>query len=52
MASGSEIRKYVFEVAKKFDLNRFVKFETMVKEAIWNDAAGKWDLTSESRLIL
>ena len=48
MASGLEIRKYVSEVAKKFDLNRFVKFETMVKEAIWNDAIGKWDLTSES----
>ena len=48
MASGTEIRKYVAEVAKKFDLNRFVKFETMVKEAVWDDAAGKWNLTSES----
>lgn len=45
MASGSEIRQYIFDIAKKFDLNRFVKFETMVKEAIWDDAEGKWNLT-------
>lgn len=46
MASGTEIRQYILEVAKKFDLNRFVSFKTIVKDAVWDGNAGKWDLTS------
>jgi cation diffusion facilitator CzcD-associated flavoprotein CzcO len=50
MASGEEIRRYIVETAKKFDLNRFVKFKTSVKEAIWDRDAGKWNLASKSQL--
>jgi cation diffusion facilitator CzcD-associated flavoprotein CzcO len=50
MASGEEIRRYVVETAKKFDLNRFVKFNTSVKDAVWDGDAGKWNLKSESPL--
>ncbi len=46
MAPGTEIRHYVLDVAKKFDLNRFVSFKTMVKDAVWDGDAGKWHLTS------
>jgi cation diffusion facilitator CzcD-associated flavoprotein CzcO len=45
MASGSEIRQYISEVAQKFDLNRFVSFKTSVQAASWDEHAGKWDLT-------
>lgn len=45
MASGSEIRQYISEVAKKFDLNRFVSFKTSVQAALWDEDAGNWDLT-------
>ena len=46
MAPGAEIRDYILEVAKKFDLSRFVSFKTMVKDAVWDGDAGKWHLTS------
>ena len=49
MASGEEIRDYVIATAKKFDLNRFVHFNTVVKECVWNDEPGKWKLISESQ---
>ena len=48
MASGEEIRRYVIGTAKKFDLNRFV--QTAVKDCVWDNEAGKWNLTSESQL--
>lgn len=50
MASGEEIRRYVIGAAKKFDLNRFVQFKTAVKDYVWDNEAGKWNLTSESQL--
>jgi cation diffusion facilitator CzcD-associated flavoprotein CzcO len=46
MAPGTEIRDYVLQVAKKFDLNRFVSFKTIVKDAVWDGDAGNWQLTS------
>ena len=46
MAPGTEIRDYILQVAKKFDLNRFVSFKTIVKDAVWDGDAGKWQLTS------
>jgi cation diffusion facilitator CzcD-associated flavoprotein CzcO len=55
MASGTEIRQYISEVAKKFDLNKFVSFNTIVKDAIWDSDAGKWNLTGtcfHGRLIV
>ena len=50
MASGEEIRRYIIATAKKFDLNRFAQFNTMVKDSMWDDDVGKWNLTSESQL--
>jgi cation diffusion facilitator CzcD-associated flavoprotein CzcO len=50
MAPGEEIRRYVIETAKKFDLNRFVRFNNSVKDAIWDGDAGKWNLTSKFQL--
>jgi cation diffusion facilitator CzcD-associated flavoprotein CzcO len=50
MASGEEIRRYIIETAQKFDLNRFAKFNTSVKDAVWDGEAGKWNLKSGSWL--
>ena len=47
MASGEEIRQYISETAKRFDLNRFIRFETTIKEAVWDEEAGKWNLSSQ-----
>ena len=48
MASGEEIRQYVTDTAKKFDLNRFVAFSTTLESAVWDAAAGNWNLNLSS----
>ena len=49
MASGEGIRRYIIGTAKKFDPNRFVQFKMVVKDCVWDNEAGKWNLTSESQ---
>lgn len=47
MAPGTEIRSYIQEVAKKFNLNRFVSFKASVQDAVWDSEAEKWNLTGK-----
>ena len=47
MASGHEILQYMRDVNKKFQLDRWIKFNTEVKEAIWDEGKGKWQLKRE-----
>jgi cation diffusion facilitator CzcD-associated flavoprotein CzcO len=47
MASGTEIRQYIKDVATKLDLEKYVQLNSRVVEANWNDGTGKWDLKSE-----
>ena len=49
MASGHEILQYMRDVNKKFQLDRWIKFNTEVKEAVWDEESGKWQLKCEYR---
>lgn len=44
MASGQEIIQYIRDVAKKFDLNRHISFNSPLQEAVWDEESGKWKL--------
>jgi cation diffusion facilitator CzcD-associated flavoprotein CzcO len=44
MASGDEILRYMRDVTAKFGLNRCIKFNTSLDEAVWTEDAGKWKL--------
>jgi hypothetical protein len=46
MASGTEIRQYIKDVATKLDLEKYMKFNHKVLEATWNEPEGRWDLLS------
>lgn len=50
MASGHEIIEYVRDVNRKFQLDRWIKFNANVQEARWNEKDGRWKLSSEQRL--
>jgi cation diffusion facilitator CzcD-associated flavoprotein CzcO len=41
-----EILRYANLVADRFDLRRDIDFETRVDKAAWDDAAGRWHLTT------
>ncbi|EED16121.1 monooxygenase, putative [Talaromyces stipitatus ATCC 10500] len=43
-SSGREILQYLKDVAKKFDLERFVKLDHKVTEAQWDEDTGTWKL--------
>jgi cation diffusion facilitator CzcD-associated flavoprotein CzcO len=47
MAGGAEILKYIQGTAKKFDLEKCMRFNTKVLEATWNENEGKWNLASK-----
>ena len=47
MASGSEIKDYILQVAEKFELNSFVSFKSNVREVVWDEEVGKWHLRSK-----
>ncbi|KAL2014882.1 hypothetical protein VTN00DRAFT_2407 [Thermoascus crustaceus] len=44
MAPGPEIRQYIRDASEKFDLVKFVRFNSKVISATWNDDVGRWDL--------
>ena len=46
MASGHEIIQYIRDVKRKFELDRCIKFNAEVDEAIWDEESGKWKLQS------
>ena len=48
LASGPEILEYVEETTQKFDLERFMKFDTRVLEAVFDEAIGKWNVSGQS----
>lgn len=41
---SEEIWKYFKDVAVKFDLEKYVKFQHKVNVAKWNEENGKWEL--------
>lgn len=44
--SGSEeIWRYFKDVAETYGLDRYVKFNTKVERAVWNEEEGIWKLT-------
>lgn len=44
-SSAKEIWQYIKDVATKYDLEKYVKFNTKVESAKWNEEAGVWKLT-------
>ncbi|KAF4626164.1 hypothetical protein G7Y89_g11997 [Cudoniella acicularis] len=43
-SSSEEIWRYFKHVATKYNLEKYIKFNTKVKSAIWNEDAGVWRL--------
>ncbi|KAJ5150457.1 uncharacterized protein N7500_010646 [Penicillium coprophilum] len=41
---GDQIQDYFVDFSKKYDLERYVQFETTVISATWLDANGEWEL--------
>jgi cation diffusion facilitator CzcD-associated flavoprotein CzcO/acetyl esterase/lipase len=46
-ATQPEILSYAQFVAKKHDMYRHISFDTKVNEAVWDDAARKWTVTTD-----
>ena len=46
-APQPETERYLNHVADKFDLRRDIQFQSRVKAAIFDEAAGAWDITLE-----
>lgn len=44
-SSATEIWQYFKDVATKYDLEKYVKFNTKVESAVWNEEEGLWKLT-------
>ncbi|KAF8609669.1 FAD/NAD(P)-binding domain-containing protein [Ceratobasidium sp. AG-I] len=40
-----EIKKYLDSYEKRFDLRRFISFNTLVAKAFWDEHVNKWELT-------
>lgn len=47
-SSAEEIWQYFKDVATKYDLEKYVKFEHKIKLAKWNEERGVWDLTVQA----
>jgi cation diffusion facilitator CzcD-associated flavoprotein CzcO len=46
-APGAELKRYADHVADTYDLRRHLRFDTVVTEARWDDAAGLWRVATE-----
>lgn len=46
-ASGSEILQYWKRVAKKYDLEKYMKLSHVVNEARWDEGEAKWKVSVE-----
>ena len=46
MASGHEIIAYIRDVNRKFQLDRWIQFNSAVEQAVWNEDSGRWQLRS------
>ncbi|MGY8661707.1 alpha/beta hydrolase fold domain-containing protein [Bradyrhizobium sp. UFLA05-109] len=47
-ATQPEILRYLGFVADRYDLRRDIRFKTKVIEARWNEATGRWQLTTSN----
>lgn len=52
MASGPEILQYTRDVTRKFGLDRWIRFNTGLQEAVWDQKSGKWKLKRECCLCI
>jgi len=43
-ASGPEILQYFRDTAKNFDLEKYIRLQHEVVEAVWNENEGLWSL--------
>lgn len=46
-ATQPEILRYAQHVAERFDLRRDIRFETRVEQAVWNEDASCWAVTTD-----
>ena len=51
-ATQPEILRYINHVADRFDLRRDVQFNTRVSSAIFDEATGRWTVTTENGQIV
>ena len=51
-ATQPEILRYINHVADRFDLRRDVQFNTRVRSAIFDEATGRWTVTTEKGQIV
>lgn len=51
-ATQPEILRYINHVADRFDLRRDVQFNTRVRSAIFDEATGRWTVTTENGQIV
>jgi cyclohexanone monooxygenase len=47
-APQPELLRYANHVAERFDLKRDIQFNTRIASAHWNEADGRWQVTSET----
>ena len=47
MAPQPEIERYMNHVADRFDLRRDIRFNTRVTDARWDEASGKWTVSTD-----
>ncbi|MGN6724170.1 MAG: flavin-containing monooxygenase, partial [Marmoricola sp.] len=45
-APGPELKKYATHVADKYDLKRYMRFNTVVNGAEWDEASSTWTVTT------
>src|SRR5688572_28190120 len=46
-ATQPEILEYANHVAARFDLRRDIQFDTRVTSAVWDEASGRWHVTTD-----
>ena len=46
-ATQPEILEYANHVAERFDLRRDIQFDTRVTSAVWDEASGRWHVTTD-----
>lgn len=44
-AGSAEIKNYYKSFAEKHQLNRFIRVDSQVSDAVWNEDSGRWNIT-------
>ena len=47
MVGGEQIIQYIRDVTRKFQLDRWIKFNMSLETATWDEPSGKWKLSCE-----